>query len=645
MNSHRKSLIFTIFFSLFLAIANAQTNPTGTDLCDSFYNYLVEKNHHPQAQSLVSSGINTLPYNIIVNFPAKDTVSDDNLIFVFNMNEAYEYRDLYNSFFSSVLPQNFNISFLFSYGDNTNIPGTGTINGASVFVKSLNTNDNNSVFIFNLSSQKNSIIAGNKGYNSPSWMLKDLFDAFSKAKMTENLPFFYVSQISDYSFTNDEAMLSFIEDDIPCILGNIQKTIFNIQKNSDNMITILNYIIESYEKSRFEIDDSHSFMFRLFGKRIWLSEYKIIYSLILVVFLSLIFLFSLRFINKSLQNEGWQEIKNNWHTIPVIFVLSLIGFFIGKGINNLVNPDIDIKLTAFGSIVVQISFAAILISLFYLLELSVHKKYSVRSFDFLIVLTTFFNQFIFSLIDISLFPLFFILSLISIISLISRRNWVHIILFIFLTIPFIPYVSVLFKNSNIAAFQDILKKSYLLPFVMSLVLLPHYLLWLRILTAMKKRFTKIKAYVIAISSTYIGFMIILIIINLSYFSSEDKIYSFPDITPIENNEALKVTYSDKMIFDDLIRNIKIESENTPVYIGVTVSSEDSSPVLYSENEYTQLSNNISQFLIPVYPSSKLEFNYGSSFASQIITVSEIYYSNTDEAYYLIEKKILIEGNK
>ncbi|MBP5753129.1 MAG: hypothetical protein J6W60_09775, partial [Treponema sp.] len=85
-------------------------------------------------------------------------------------------------------------------------------------------------------------------------MLKDIFDAFSAAKLTEGLPICYISQVADYTFTKDKTLLAFLELDIPCIKADL--------KNPQKINEVLSSCIKSYPQSSSRPYDSHSFMFR-----------------------------------------------------------------------------------------------------------------------------------------------------------------------------------------------------------------------------------------------------------------------------------------------------------------------------------------------------------------------------------------------
>ena len=627
-------LIFLLFF--------VQIKLCAQNVCTSMLSFLEKKGLQPQVQLLTAGGTNNLPYNIIVNFSPEDTKSKHNLILLFDLQEGYNFRDEISPLFDLLEEQNYNSTVVFCYGSRLDIPRDNIIYGSEVYAQSLNSDGSNDVFIFNLSAQKNGIIPGSNKNHSPSWMLKDLFDAFASAKITEGLPICYISQVADYTFAKERTLLAFLDLDIPCIWADI--------KDPQKLGELLTSIINAYESSSLKPYDSHSFMFRIFGKRIWFSEYGIINVIIITIILGFLFVFCLGFINKNLKREFWNEIGSIWYALPIIYIFSYCGFFIGKGIYSLIYHSGSLNYSVYGFIILQISIATLMVSGFFMLNLSLQKKYTTRSLDFLLVINTFINLVIFTLIDISLFPIFLLIYIVAVISLIFRRNWIHIILFVFLIVPFIPYINALFSISDKKSLHTLLINSNALPFLLSLVLLPVYLMWLRILNSMKKRYAKKRIYASVIAAAYLFIILSLCILNRVFYSEKKEssrgihIYSLNGSDPLKaNNCDFTLSYSDRPVFDDIIRRVNISSTQLPAYTCVKVKSIN--PVLYSENDYFLPSQTEAEFLLPLYPSEKLEFNYGTDQKIQTIEVEEIFYNPADSCYYSLTKSITTQEDK
>ena len=217
MKPFTKSFL-VIFLLLFAAMPLCAQNT-----CTELFAFLDKKGFQPQVQLLTAGGTNNLPYNIIVNFSPEDTKSEHNLVLFFDLEQGYMWRNNISVAMEELKTKNFNSSVVFCYKSRLDLPRDNIIYGSQVYAENLNSNSSNDVFIFNLAAAKNSIITGSNKYHSPSWMLKDLFDAFSDARITEGLPVVYISQVADYTFSNDKTFLAFIENEIPCIWADVSE--------------------------------------------------------------------------------------------------------------------------------------------------------------------------------------------------------------------------------------------------------------------------------------------------------------------------------------------------------------------------------------------------------------------------------------
>ncbi len=614
---------------------------TGIELCDSMYSFVRKNGFNPQVQPLAAGGINNLPYNIIVRFTPKDIESEHNFILFFYMEDSWQNKDLLITVFDALKEQKYNSTVVLSFGNRIPFQKENVIYGCDIFAQSLDSNTLNSVVLLDLSASKNSIITGSNKKHSPSWMLKDMFDAYSNAKITEGLPLFFISQVADYTFSEDKAFLTFLNADIPCISAGI--------KDASKAQEVILSLIDSYENSRTNSNDSHTFMFRLFGKRFWFSELRLIKAIIIFFFLGFLLVFALGIANKNLKIEFWKEIRANWYVIPSIFLITLGGFFAGKGLYTLFVPSDSTNYTVFGFIILEIMISLLLVSVFYMLNLSLLKKYTTRSLDFLLVVDTFINLILFTLIDISLFPIMLLIYIVSIISLIFRRNWIHIILFLFLIIPFIPYINALFNTSDRSSLHNMLLHSIPQPFIMSFLLLPVYLMQLRLFNALKKYYTKKRLYATAIGIAYILITCLLLLTNRIFYSDKkDRDKNTQNILGSNNpNINFDLKCRDRKIFSDTIRTINLSMSEAPVYVSLRIESsqDDSTPVLYSENDFIMTKQNVVDFQLPLYPSKKLEFSYGSDKSEQKILAEAVFYNQWQNYYYSLFRELIIEGEK
>ena len=643
MNSRKKIFNLIIFLFIFLLLPlSASGRKSSLELCDELFNILRKQDFNPQVQNIVSKGENQFPYNIVIYNKNNPEKANENLILFFNLEEACNYRKILFETAEKLKQEPVNSTIVISYNEFSIPQIENTIKGSQVFISSLNSNTNNYVYAINLSAQKNSFICGSKGKTAPFWMVKSVFTAYTNQKLSKDLPVYYLSQYSKYSFLSDELLQTFLSNDIPAVKLDFHLDFLSSYKEIDKITNTILTLIDNYKNEFHTVNDYHSFMISFFNKPIWFSEYTIVKIILILTFFILSFVFFIGFINARLKNTTWTEIRNNWHVIPATFILSLAGFFSGKLFYFLANKIHPFSGTAYGIIILQILISGALISTFYLIEMFFIKSYSGKSVDFLILITTLNNMLLFTLIDISLFPIFFVIYIAAILSLIVKKNWTHILLFIFILAIFLPYIFYIYNYTDYQVLRQFFMRSNWSCILLSLVLLPLYLMLLRIFADIKKTFTQKKVFVIVISSTYLFFVIALFACNAIFFT-KSKITNPLVKTVSDDSIPISINYHDSVIFGNIIRNVKIITPENCDFIEFSVYSPIENPVLYSDNEYEVSQKNESSFLIPYNPPNELTFDYGTADIEQTLQITVFKRSDESNIYHTKQEKILIEG--
>ncbi len=617
---------------------------SGIELCDELYNILRKQNYNPQIQNIVSNGQNHFPYNIVIYNNNSIEKTNENLILFFNLEEICSQRKILFDVADKLKEEPINSTIIISYSEYSIPQVENTIKGSECFISTLNSNANNFVYLINLSAEKNSFVCGNKGKTAPFWMVKSVFTAYANQNLTKDLPLYYLSQYSKYSFLTDELLHNFFSNDIPAIKLDFHLDFLSTYKEIEKITNTILNLIDNYKNDSHSVNDYHSFMISLFNKTFWFSEYTIVKIILILTFSILAFVFFIGFINARLKNQTWTEIRNNWHVIPATFLLSLGGFFLGKLFYYLANKIHPFSGTAYGLIIIQILISGALISTFYLIEMFYYKSYSGKSVDFLILITTLNNLLLFTIIDISLFPIFFAISIAAILSLIVKKNWTHIVLFAFIIAIFLPYIFYIYDYTNYQVLRQFFMHSNWSCILLSLVLLPLYLMLLRIFADIKKTFPKRRVFVIAISSTYVFFVIALFSLNAIFFTKNNT--SIPLVKTIPDDSlSVKISYQDTAIFGNIIRNVKITTPEDSDFIEFTVYAQDDNPVLYSDNEYEIIQKNTTTFLIPYNPPEELTFDYGTSEIEQTLQVTVYKRSDENYVYHTKQEKLTIESKR
>lgn len=634
-------LIFGFFTNIY-CISNCENELKGVNLCNNIYNYLEEKNFSPSVQALVQNGNNNFPYNIIVRTDSTIT-TDKNLIFTFFQEDFIENKNCISDFIEYIKNHDydFNTIILFSYGEKQNIKKDGMIYGIDTFLNTISTNDDYSNIIINLSSDENSINTSSKGIVAPSWLIQNQFNTYIKNGIDEDLPYFYLSQIYTYNFFYDRILTSFFKYNIPSIKLNLNaKDIGNV--------TISNILIDSIEAFYGESEriwDHHFFMVKINNNYKKLTEERTIQFIICIIFIWLLFIILFIFINSRRKKQAWATIKHIWYTVPITLILSSIGFIIGKIIFiAFLQSESDIQ-NAFLLFEIQIIISFLLVSIFYAITLLYNYRFYEKSIDYLIVISCFFNQSFFILIDISLFPIFMIICLLSIIALYVRSNGVHIAIFFLMTIPFLPYILSLINYADFTTLYNFLISEKLVHLFIPLIIYPSYLIYFRILTSIRRK-----------SKINVQALILLIVIGISMSillvgtlkgtniekrkaekEAEEEIFIL-----VTTEDLIDFNYTDKEIFDDLIRTINISFTEQPEQCTIILESDSKTPILYTDNDYEYINPTTSMFNIPSVPPKDLTFSYGTSKGPSIISISAVFPTGNKLDYKTTKKVVTIE---
>lgn len=633
MNSLKKYIlcfISLIFFTL--SLSSQASKLKGIALCDYLYDFFQEFNFNVEKQNIVAPGDNIFPYNLVIHFDNQNNYDQNNLIVCVNMESAITHKKIIFDLISQLNFVNFNSTLLFIYDSQLPYSDIMAATGIDDFLLNLNTDKNYTAIIFDLDSEENTIQTGAHGQTSPSWLIDATYNAYLKEKLSQDLPVYYISQISKLKIHTNEIFSAFAEKNIPIISAG-----FNVSKTKEETISkvIFNFF-DAYSKDKNSECNYHSLMIRIGNKKFLLSEYNIIKVLIIITFLSLAFVFILAYLNSSIKSLAWTDLRKNWYTVFVTFILMLGGAFFAKLIYIAFTKNGSTASTAFGLPVLQIIFSSALVSAFFLLEVLFHKKsYGERSIDIIIVLLTFINQALFCLIDVSLFPLFLFICCCSILSLILHRNWFHIVLFIVFIVLYIPYVSLLYKSSDTLSLKEFFINNSIYVYAVCFAVLPIFMMWLRILTAIQKKISKNSSFIIIISASFAFFMLTFIIFNKIAYSDKKAESKELQISKTEDisNKYIKLEYTDKQIFENTYRTIQINLQDDVLCAQINVINDEGTPVLYSENSYIQSNTNSAIFTVPLNPPRKMYFSYGTNNSKQIIEVKILKLENDTPFIY------------
>ena len=635
-----RHILCSILIFLFCALAYAKNSRlTGIELCNDVHSFLKKNGFSPSTQSLLASGENTFPYNIIVTFSPEQNTSPENLLLIFFQDDVPKNQEIIKDSLESIKTANypFTITALFAYGEKQKLDKADMIYGTKVFLESLNTNLYYSAIIFNLEDCKNIIETTSSGLSSPPWLIKNSFNLYNNCQVNGASPFFLLSQISSFKFISNRILKGFFDYEIPAIelcLGEIDGD-EKIKKTSD----VIKGSAELFSKTADTSWEHHFLILRLFGSYHIISERTILHIVIPTIFLWLLFIFLLIFVNRRLKKHTWYTIGKVWWSVPLTFFILTGSFFLAGMIYTNLFPNVSYAGSVYGRLSFQIITGLFFCFIEYLLILFTNYGFEERAIDYLLVISCIINQSLFILADISLSPIFIMICLLSLIALTVKNNPLHFAIFLLMIAPLIPYGHRVITASEIKGLSEFLKgpkPSILIP----LVLYPVYIVLFRILTSIRTRYKKVRTLFIFSSVIFVSISFSLILLGIIRTKQLKKL-EIPEkeitYTPY-GEDLINLSYTQKNIFGDVIRTIDIELPDNCLLCDLLLTTDRVFPVLYSDNDYTSVSNNAVRFRIPDNPPEKMTFSYGAAMTPCKISVTAILEDNEGQ-YSLITKSI------
>ncbi len=639
-------LIFLYCSNAFAAGSTTTAKPAGIELCSEVHSFLKKNDFSPSAQSLVVSGENAFPYNIIVNFSPEQNTSPENLILVFFQEDIHENQDIIKDSLNKIRDANypFTVTALFAYGEKQVLEKADMIYGTEVFLEGLNTNLSYTAVIFDLESAVNEVETTSERLSSPPRLIKNSMNLYLDNGLASTLPPFVLSQLSSYKFISCAILSRFFEYDIPTIklsLGNIEPE--QKKQVSENIIT---GSAELFSKDADTSWEHHFMIIKLFGSYHTISERLIIHIVIPTIFLWLLFIFSLVFVNRRLKKHTWSTIGKIWWSVPLTYLLLFAGFFLGGILFRNISGDFSYAAKIYGQLIFQISISLFLVLSAYLIILTLNGRFTERSVDYLLVVSCFINQSIFILADISLSPIFITICLLSLLALSVKNNYLHIAVFLLMIVPLVPYANRMINAADLKSLADFLAKSKVTTAVIPLVLYPVYIVLFRIITSFRSTYKKISLVIISTASAFVIITLALTTFGILRIKSLNKKQVQPYEITIDphGHELIEFSVKDRNVFDDIIRTMEVSLKKDCIICDILITTDNTNPILYSDNDYTNPSANQARFSIPNNPPKEMTFSYGAAKVPCRITVSAVYQNPDNGSFQFISNSLETGAN-
>ncbi|MGN0740905.1 MAG: hypothetical protein ACI4LX_12115 [Treponema sp.] len=642
----KKIFIFFISFFLFLSAAfSEEENLKGYELSDAIYSSVSAKKYRAQKIQLSRTTEEKFPYNILITIQKTETDVNsafkefDTVLLSFTQEDIVKRMDfLFNLIeYNLNTDFNFNVRILLTACDKQELSGNESMTGSNAYCKLIEGTEGLCALCINLDSEKtNSITPGSAKKVCPLWLVKTTAECFEQNEIPVSIKGnIFMSLYSSGIFQSSQRLSSYLSRNFPAAELNLTGS----RLSDDELNSLFKTFLEQFAcLAKFQ-SDVHYIPVKISNSYYWIGEHiTIIFLLILTtvslaVFCDLGFIFRKRHSFKTLNTK---RTVRSFYIIPVTIIVLTLCLLFGQFVASL------FYRTVFRNplIILGIKFiiSLVLISFAYLFELKLHKRKFAFVYEYMLMISSLLNIFIFSAIDVSLFYLF---TLIYLIIFISRFFKNTAAIYFFLMLSFIPYfllITQVIVYSSPQQIYPLLFGDAVSNLILSCASTPFCLMLLRIYILiakdsakkiqkpqdnaiseldkinrkLKKRFQKSYAFIQILTVLFFGLIIILASGELRKQFSQNVEFRRQNGIIEESYKAnlLKASYSDSNYYGGTIRKIFIDAEKKPLRIEVFVSGQTDNPVFYTAYTYSQTENsNQVQFDLPDYPPEKFEISY------------------------------------
>lgn len=645
-NSIKHKIICLIFCFSFQTFLHAVS--PGFEKCSALFESLSESDIALSTQNLVFNESGRMPFNIIGTFSAnsekmsKETSENradlKELYIVLSLEDFSERPNLVKNLCRKIkgAEKSFDVSLVFTYGDRFSESNPGIITGTEFFVSNLAETSERGAVVVNFSSE-NSIVPGGKKSASPSYLVKAAADAFfqngtSYSVKAGLLGFLYRLNFLD----SDEKTDFFFDAEIPSVAVNFLPDGKNPEANTtdtaesdktenlEKLPGFLESLIENINRNGNIKNDRHA-NYIVAGNRLFsTSETFTVILFLLFVFLSLFVLCELSFAEKKTGERLTKDVAKLWYVIPLTILTTLAALFASQaaaeGLEKIFRFNVYLKIA------VKFVLGFILSSFAFFITLKIQGVLFFKAYSFLLTICGILNLVFFTAIDISLFYLFALEYALIFITRPEKRTATLSTSFFILLLPFVPYAVQIIKFTKASSIETLSSSPIFVNLVITLILLPFEIMWLRILVRLNQKWSKASDtakhfYIQNIIWISLAFALcIAVVLAAESFIPERYKKQTNETKTVFTGESdfIEIHCEDMVYFGENARIVTVRTKEPCETLTVRIVPEKSgdgnleslSPVLYSDNDYVHDKvSSADYFRIPVFPPEELTFRY------------------------------------
>ena len=178
------------------------------------------------------------------------------------------------------------------------------------------------------------------------------------------------------------------------------------------------------------------------------------------------------------------------------------------------------------------------------------------------------------------------------------------------------------------------------------MLYPVYIVLFRIITSVRSTYKKISLVIISTASAFVIITLALTTFGILRIKSLNKKQVQPYEITIDphGHELIEFSVKDRNVFDDIIRTMEVSLKKDCIICDILITTDNTNPILYSDNDYTNPSANQARFSIPNNPPKEMTFSYGAAKVPCRITVSAVYQNPDNGSFQFISNSLETGAN-
>ncbi len=603
-------------------------------ISDIIYNTLAQNNLNVEKQLLESTLSTDFPYNIIVKDSSSSIDGMKKLILVFPQDDTTYIAEIVTSIKKLInSKRDYELEILFSANDlqyHQKITGNAIDNGnvasgSKTYIQNLLTTENTAAVIISpeMLSHQFSMVSNFSLFDSliqvtpggidstgetsivPLGFFETIINSFAKSSTLYYLKGYFLTLYRLNLIADDYIIGIWLENEIPSV--SLQIT----NENKENLFLLLDSLVLEFSNTNFNNLDTNYDLIQIFSQTFFITERMLLIFLIIVTAVVLFGFFNLSFVKGSHKNVHKAELRRMWYFIPIVVAITGLFLYVAQVIVQLIFPS-NTTLTLF-PFIVKIVLTVLFIFLFSFLQYVTRLPLTGFIYAYALSISAVFNIILFSLVEISLVPLFVGQYIIIQISQKFRKTVPIVICLILMTVPYFPLIFNIVNVNKILNVNTILNANFFMNILLAFFLLPYQLMIIRILTRFKLWGMRIKTSKKRIlrESIFTFILIILIIFGLHIFVNFNKENEAENMGSIPE-DSIQISHSQKSQFDNTLFSIIIDSKYKVISYYIEVESENALPIYDANFPFDILSKPFTAIIaVDNYPPNPLVLNFTS----------------------------------